>query len=329
MTEKVAVEKTRKFRINRRMMNSLPRMLILLLLGAALSFLSPYFLTRLNLINVLAMSSIPIVLALGQTLVVLTGKIDLSLGAIFSIGGVVAAALMKYLAVPVPLAILGGLASGALMGYFNGLLMAKVKLPSFIGSYALRVAITGVSNAILLGYIVYGFPDPFRFLGVGRIMNIPLPIYFALVFFAIIWVILNRTKLGRQIFAVGANPEAARLSGIDNDRIIILVYVMAGVLAAMAGILQTARINSTHAFLGDPMLLPSIAAVVIGGTSMFGGVGSGFGTVIGALIMNLIQNGLNLLGVPSIWQQSIVGVIILIAVIVDQSVRRVTEKRMR
>jgi ribose transport system permease protein len=329
MVNKVAAEKQEKLKINSQAMNMLPRILILILLGIVLSFLSPYFLTPLNLINVVAMSSIPVILALGETLVVLTGNIDLSLGAIFSMGGVVAAALMKYLGIPVPIAVLGGLATGALMGYFNGLLMAKVKLPSFIGSYALRVAVTGFANAILQGYIVYGFPDPFRFLGIERIFRIPVPIYFALVSFGIVWLILNRTILGRKIYAVGANPEAARLSGIENDRVIMTVYMIAGVFAAMAGILQTSRINSTHAFLGDPMLLPGIAAVVIGGTSMFGGVGGGFGTIIGALIMNVIQNGLNLLGAPSVWQQTIVGGIILLAVIIDQSVRRLTEKRMR
>lgn len=328
MSEKTAVFETKKFQLSSQALNALPRIILLVFLGAILSFMSPYFLTPLNLINLLAMSSIPIILALGETLVVLTGKIDLSLGAIFSMGSVVTAAAMKYLNIPVPLAILAGLGTGALMGWFNGILMAKVKLPSFIGSYALRVAVTGFANAILQGYIVYGFPKLFRFIGVERVLNIPSPIYLAFLTFVIVWVILNRTILGRQIFAVGANPEAARLSGIKNDRIIMLVYVMAGLLAALAGIIQASRINQAHAFLGDGMLLPAIAAVVIGGTSMFGGVGGGFGTIIGALIMNLIQNGLNLLGVPSVWQQSIVGMIILFAVIVDQSVRLMTEKRM-
>jgi ribose transport system permease protein len=176
---------------------------------------------------------------------------------------------------------------------------------------------------------VYGFPDAFRFLGIDRIAGIPVPIVFALLSVILMEVILNRTVIGRKVFAVGANPEATRLSGIKNDRVIIMVYMIAGTFAALAGILQVARVNSSHAFMGDTMLLPSIAAVVIGGTSMFGGLGSGFGTVIGALIMRLIQNGLNLIGAPSIWQQFIVGVIILIAVVIDQSVRNVTTRRIR
>ncbi len=327
MTEKNSEKKFGKIKISSQAMNSVPRLLILVLLGLALTLFSPYFLTKLNLINLVAMSSIPAIFALGQTIVVLTGKIDLALGAIFSMGGVVTAALMKYVGVPVPLAILAGIGAGALMGFFNGILMAKVRLPSFIGSYALRVAITGFANAILQGYIVYGFPDAFRFVGVERVFGIPVPIYFAISIFIIVWVILNRTTLGRKIYAVGANSEAARLSGINNDRVIMTVYIIAGSLAALAGILQASRINQAHAFLGDPTLLPSIAAVVIGGTSMFGGVGGGFGTIIGALIMNVIQNGLNLLGAPSVWQQTIVGVIILIAVVIDQTVRKATSKR--
>ena len=308
MVTKTVEKDKKKFEIDSKLMNALSRILILVLLGVALTFLSPYFLTPINLINVVSMASVPIILALGETVVVLTGNIDLSLGATFSMGSVVAAALMKFLSVPVPLAILGGLLIGALMGFFNGLLMAKIKLPSFIGSYALRVTITGIANAILQGYIVYGLPDAFRFLGVGRILNIPATIYIAAASFGFLWLILNRTILGRKIYAIGANIEAARLSGIKIDRIIIFVYIIAGLLAALAGMLQASRVNSTHAFLGDTMLLPAIAAVVIGGTSMFGGVGGGFGTVIGALIMGLIQNGLNLIGAPSILQRFIAGI---------------------
>lgn len=329
MALKTADTKSKKFTPSSQLLNSLPRVMILLLLGVILSFMSPFFLTPVNLINVAAMGSIPIILALGQTIVVLTGNIDLSLGAVFSMGGVVSAALMEFWYVPVPIAIVGGLLVGTFVGLLNGLLVAKVKLPSFIATYGLKVAITGFANAILRGYIVYGFPDSFRFLGIDRIAGVPVQILFAIFAFILMEVILNWTVTGRKVFAVGANPETTRLSGIKNDRVIILVYMIAGTFAALAGILQVARVNSSHAFMGDTMLLPSIAAVVIGGTSMFGGVGSGFGTVIGALIMRLIQNGLNLIGAPSIWQQFIVGVIILIAVVIDQSVRNVTTRRVR
>ena len=330
MSEKPLESNKKKLQLSNQLMSFIPRILILLILGFALSILSPHFLKPLNLINLMAKASIPIIFGLAQTIVVLTGNIDLSLGATFSMGSVVTALLMKNVEViPVPITILAGLATGALMGFFNGILMAKIKLPSFIGSFVLRVAVTGIANAILQGYIVYSFPDDFRVLGLNRVFGIPIPVYMAIITFFIVWVVLNRTKFGRRIYAVGANAEAARLSGIKNERVIIMVYIFAGILAAFAGILQTARVNSTHAFYGESSLLPSIAAVVIGGTSMFGGVGGVFGTVIGAIIMNVIQNGLNLLGIPSIYQQFIVGIIILIAVAVDQTVRNITTKKVR
>ncbi len=322
-------QKSNRLTIDSKTINSLSRVSILLLLGVALSILSPYFLTPINLINVAAMASIPIISALGETIVIISGEIDLSIGSIFSIGGVVSAILMKFLSVPVPLALLAGILSGTLMGFFNGILFAKAKLPSFIATYGLSLAITGIANGILKGYIVYGFPDPFRFLGVERLFNIPVPIYFAVVAIILLGILLKRTVLGRKVFAIGANRNAALLSGINNDRVFILVYMISGTFAALAGILQVARVNSSSAFMGDTTLLPAVAAVVIGGTSMFGGVGSALGTVVGAMIMRLIQNGLNLLGAPSIWQQFIVGIIILIAVLIDQSVRNITAKRVR
>lgn len=319
----------KKFRISASVMNMVPRVSILLLLGVVLAFLSPYFLKVNNLINILSMASIPIILALGETLVVLTGNIDLSLGAVFSIGGVVPAALMKFLNVPVPIAVLAGIIAGGLMGMANGVLISKIKLPSFIATYGVRVAITGIAVAILQGYVVYGFPDAFRFLGIDRVLNIPVPIYVAVIVFFLVWFILRRTTFGRKLYATGANMEAARLSGIKVDNVVIWAFVLAGALAALAGIIQVSRVNSSHAFLGDTMLLPAIAAVVLGGTSMFGGVGGVFGTVIGALIMSVIDNGLNLVGAPSILQQFIVGVIILLAIVIDQTVRKVTEKQLQ
>jgi ribose/xylose/arabinose/galactoside ABC-type transport system permease subunit len=319
----------KKFRISANVMNMAPRVSILLLLGVVLAIMSPYFLKVNNLINILSMASIPIILAIGETLVVLTGNIDLSLGAVFSIGGVVPAALMKFLNVPVPIAVLAGVIAGGLMGLANGALVSKVKLPSFIATYGLKVAITGIAVAILQGYVVYGFPDAFRFLGIDRVLNIPVPIYVAVIVFFIVWFILRRSTFGRKLYATGANMEAARLSGIKVDNVVIWTFVLAGALAALAGIIQVSRVNSSHAFLGDTMLLPAIAAVVLGGTSMFGGIGGVFGTVIGALIMSVIDNGLNLVGAPSILQQFIVGVIILLAIVIDQTVRKVTEKQLQ
>ena len=322
-------KKLKKPVINKQTLSTLPRLVILILIGVGLSFLSPYFLVMSNLLNILYMASVPIILAIAQTFVVLTGNIDLSLGAIFSIGGVVTAALMHFLEVPMGLAVIAGLLTGGVMGFLNGLLVAKLKLPSFIGTYGLRVATTGIAVAIMQGYVVYGFPESFRVFGVGRFYNIPVPIFITIFAFFIAWFLLKRTTLGRKIYALGANPEATRLSGIKVDKMLILVFMIAGVFAALAGIVQISRVNSSHAFLGDALLLPAIAAVVIGGTSMFGGVGGVFGTVVGALIMSLISNGLTLLGAPSIIQQFINGLIILIAIVIDQSFSQVTSDKTR
>ena len=316
-------------RMNARVMNSLPRLVILLLLCVVLSFISPYFLTTNNLLNVVAMSSVPIIFAFAETIVVITGNIDLSLGAIMSISSVVSALLIKFVEIPIPLAVLAGLLVGGLMGFFNGLLISKAKLPSFIATYGLRIAITGFAIAILKGYVVYGYPDEFRFVSVGRWGNFPVIIFAMIIVTIFIWALLNRTTLGRKIYAVGANSESARMSGINVDKTLIVVYIVAGVLAACAGILQVARFNAAESSLGSSLLLPAIAAVVIGGTSMFGGEGSAIGTVIGVLIMNVIQNGLNLIGAPSILQQFIVGLIILFAVVIDQTVRNITKKRLQ
>ena len=329
MSLKSIGKKTKGINLSVRLTNSLPRIFILFVIGGALAFISPYFLTTNNIMNVVAMSSVPVIFAFAQTLVVLTGNIDLSLGAIMSISSVISALLIKFTGVPIPLAIIAGLFVGGLIGFINGLLISKVKLPSFIATYGLRIAITGYAIAILKGYVVYGSPEEFRFVGVGRWGNIPVIIFAMLLVFAIIWVVLNRTIFGRRIYAIGANVEAARMSGINVERTIIVVYIVAGVLAACAGFLQVARFNAAQSSLGAAMLLPSIAAVVIGGTSMFGGEGGAFGTVIGVLIMNVIQNGLNLIGAPSILQQFIVGLIILFAVIVDQIARNFSAKRLR
>jgi len=329
MRDKSTENNRKGINLNVHMANSLPRIIILVVIAAALSLISPFFLTTNNIMNVIAMSSVPAIFAFAQMLVVLTGNIDLSLGAIMSISSVISALLIKFTGVPIPLAIIAGFIVGGFFGFINGLLISKVKLPSFIATYGLQIAITGFAIAILKGYVVYGYPEEFRFVGVGRWGNIPVIIFAMLVVFGIMWVVLNRTTFGRRVYAIGANVDAAHMSGINVDRTIIVVYIIAGVLAACAGILQVARFNAAQSSLGAALLLPSIASVVIGGTSMFGGEGGAFGTVIGVLIMNVIQNGLNIIGAPSLLQQFIVGLIILFAVIVDQTVRNYSAKRLK
>ena len=263
------------------MLNSLSRVLILVVLSLGMSLLSPQFLTSRNIVNILTTASIPAILAIAQTIVILTGNIDLSIGSIFAIAGVTCGVLMKGGNIPAPYAILAGLAMGASLGFINGLLVAVIKLPPFIATYGVSFTAYGLASGILKGYVIYGFPDAFRFMGNGKFYGIPMAIILAVIVVFLMWLLLTRTTFGRRLFALGANAEAARMSGINTMGVLILVYVLSGLIAAFAGIVQIARINAADVELGTTLLQPAIAAVVIGGTSMYGGEGGVWGTVIG------------------------------------------------
>jgi ribose transport system permease protein len=316
-----------RLNIDIRMLNSLSRVLILVMLSLGMSLLSPVFLTSRNIVNIFTTASIPAILAIAQTLVILTANIDLSIGSIFAIAGVTSAVLMKGSNIPAPYAVLAGLAMGASLGLINGLLVAVIKLPPFIATYGVSFTAYGLASGILKGYVIYGFPDAFRFIGSGKFYGIPMAIILAGIVVFLMWLLLTRTTFGRRVFALGANAEAARMSGINTMGVLILVYVLSGLIAAFAGIVQIARINAADVELGSALLQPAIAAVVIGGTSMYGGEGGVWGTVVGALTMTIIQNALVLVGVPTLWQQFILGLFIIVAVLADQAVRRLTGRK--
>ena len=316
-----------RFEVDIRTLNSLSRVLILVVLSLGMSLLSPQFLTSRNIGNILSTASIPAILAIAQTIVILTGNIDLSIGSIFAIAGVTCGVLMKGSNIPAPYAILAGLAMGASLGFINGLLVAVIKLPPFIATYGVSFTAYGLASGILKGYVIYGFPDAFRFMGNGKFYGIPMPIILTVIVVFLIWLLLTRTTFGRKVFALGANAEAARMSGINTKGVLILVYVLSGLIAGFAGIVQIARINAADVELGTTLLQPAIAAVVIGGTSMYGGEGGVGGTVVGTLTMTIIQNALILVGVPTLWQQFILGLFIIVAVLADQTVRRLTGRR--
>jgi ribose transport system permease protein len=316
-----------RLNIDIRMLNSLSRVLILVMLSLGMSLLSPVFLTSRNIVNIFTTASIPAILAIAQTLVILTANIDLSIGSIFAIAGVTSAVLMKSSNIPAPYAVLAGLAMGASLGLINGLLVAVIKLPPFIATYGVSFTAYGLASGILKGYVIYGFPDAFRFIGSGKFYGIPMAIILAVIVVFLMWLLLTRTTFGRRVFALGANAEAARMSGINTMGVLILVYVLSGLIAAFAGIVQIARINAADVELGSALLQPAIAAVVIGGTSMYGGEGGVWGTVVGALTMTIIQNALVLVGVPTLWQQFILGLFIIVAVLADQAVRRLTGRK--
>jgi len=214
------------------------------------------------------------------------------------------------------------LLAGAFLGLINGLLITYVGLPPFIATYGMLWVLFGFAYLILRGNVIYGFPPAFRIIGNGRLFGIPMPIVVMLVVFAVSYFVLYYTTLGRRFFATGANIEMARMSGVNVGRIVVIAYVISGFLAALAGLVLIAYTNGSEARIGDNYLLPVLAVVVMGGTSLAGGQGNLLGTLVAALIMAMIHNGMNILAVPAIWKSFVVGLLVITAVLADQGLRQ-------
>ena len=315
------VATSRGWHLDPRILYTGSRLLVLGLLCAVLTIASPVFLTTTNVLNILRVASLLVILAIGQTVVILTAGIDLSIGSVLTLASAITALALKA-GIPLPLAVAAGLVVGAALGFLNGLMVAVVKLPPFIATYGMMWVAAGFAVVLLKGHVVYGFDEDFRFLGVGNVMGVPMPIVLMVAMWVPSYLLLRHTTFGRSLYAVGANQEAARLSGIKKDQILMLAYTLSGLLAAAAGLVFVARLNASEAGMGANLLLPAIAAVVIGGTSLFGGEGGIVGTLIGALIMTIVQNGMNLLGIESVWQGVVLGALIIVAVLVDQWARK-------
>lgn len=299
----------------------------LLLMSAALSLLSPYFLTFDNLINVFRQSSVNALLALGQLLVIITAGIDLSIGSVLGLTSVLAAMMAKSGIAP-EIVIIASIGVGTGLGLTNGLLLTKLRLPHpFIPTLGMMNVARGLALVISGGFPISELPGRFRFWGAGTIAFIPTPVVVVLVVYSLFHLFLSRTTIGRDIYAIGGNPQAARLSGIPVDRRLTLVYALSGALAAVGAIVLTGRMNSGFPLAGVGAELDAIAAVIIGGASFFGGVGTVWGTLIGALIMGVLRNGLNLLNVSAYWQTVVIGVVIVAAVWIDVLRQRAMEKR--
>jgi ribose transport system permease protein len=302
------------------------RLLAVLLIGALLSFASDFFLTQANLLNVLRQAALLFLIASGLTLVILTAGLDLSVGANLGMSACLAASVLKATGSPLA-GVLTGVASGLGIGFINGLLVTALRIPPFIATYGMLWVLHGLSYYYMAGDTIYGFPPGFREIGSGYALGVPIPIYLMLVFLAIGWLFLERTTWGQEVYAVGANPVAARLSGIPVKRRLALVYAVSGGMAGLAALVYLARLNSAEADIGEPLLLPAIAAVLIGGASLFGGVGTIGGTLIGAVILTLVLNGMNLLEVNANWQPFVTGAIVLIGVLLDMWMRRRAEEK--
>ena len=285
------------------------------------SLFSPYFFTSENILNVSLQVSITAIIAVGMTFVILTSGIDLSVGALVAFTGVVTTSILKLdspLAVNFLLMIGVGLLLGTMSGALAGIFITRFNITPFIVTLALMTIWRGASYMFTDGRPVWGLPEQFSLLGSGRFMQIPYPTIIMLIIYGTAYVILHRTRFGRYIYAVGGNKEAARLAGINTNRILMSVYMMCGALSSLSGILLASRMNSGQPNAGLMYELDVIAAVVVGGTSLFGGRGTVVGTFIGAMLIGVLRNGLNLLNVNSYVQQVIVGVVILLAVLMDR-----------
>ncbi|TDO92194.1 ribose ABC transporter membrane protein [Halanaerobium saccharolyticum] len=290
----------------------------LLVLIIILSFLSPYFLTIPNLLNIVRQVSIIAIISFGMTMVILTGGIDLSVGSMLAFSGAITAGMIINSGLNVFLAIFIGLAAGTALGLFNGIAVAKAKLPAFIVTLAMMTIARGFTLIYTNGRPISGFDETFRFFGAGYLGRIPVPVVIMFLLLFVIYILLKKTPLGRYIYAIGGNEKATKLSGINTDKIKIAVYALNGFLAAVSGIILTSRLNSAQPMAGEGYELDAIAAVVLGGTSLSGGSGGVVGTIIGALIIAVLNNGLNLLNVSSFYQLVAKGAVILLAVFLDR-----------
>ena len=276
------------------------------------------FLTTNNIMNVLRQVSTNLIIACGMTMVIILGGIDLSVGSIVGLSGCVTAMLIAYNHWPIAAAVCMGIFMGVLSGAFNGFVISKTTIPPFIVTLAMMNIARGACYVYTNAQPIRVMSDEFNFIGSGYIADvIPIPVLYLIAVVAISSFIMNRTRLGRHIYAVGGNPTAARFSGIKNGRVLFFAFLFSGIMSAISGIVLASRMFSGQPTAGQAFEMDAIAAVVLGGTSMAGGVGKIGGTVIGALIIGVLNNGLNLLNINSFWQFIVKGVVILIAVYVD------------
>jgi ribose transport system permease protein len=285
--------------------------------------LTPHFLTVANALNVMEQTAINAIVAVGMTYVIIAGGIDLSVGSLVACAGVALAWALKSGA-PAPLAVAVAIAVGAAAGLANGAMIAFGRLPPFIMTLGMMSVARGAALMFTDGRPISGFSAGFRSIATGRLLGMPAPIVLTIVIYLVAHIVLSRTRFGRYVYGIGGNEEATRLSGVPVRFHKTMVYVVSGVASAVAAVLLTARLNTAQPIAGINYELDAIAATVIGGTSLTGGEGGVGGTLIGALTMGVLRNGLNLLGVSSFVQQLVIGLVIVVAVLVDLTMK---EKR--
>lgn len=307
-------------------------LIALFVLCLAITLLSDKFLTVANGWNVMRQISVNICISVGMTLVVLTAGIDLSVGSVLAFSGAIAAGLLKngipieaansYIGFTLLGAVLAALMVGTILGAFNGWVITRFNVPPFVATLAMLTIGRGLTLLYTKGFPISGLGESFAFIGTGWLLAVPVPVWIAAIVVILAIVLTDKTRLGRYIYAIGGNESAARLSGINIKRVKTIVYAFAGLLAGLGGIMVTSRLDSAQPNAGMSYELDAIAAVVIGGTSLSGGRGKIMGTVLGAIIIGVLNNGLVLLNVSPFWQQVVKGIVILLAVIIDKSNRK-------
>lgn len=304
--------------IAKQALSRLKSLIGLALLVLVLSLLSPHFLTTENLLNITRQVAVNAILATGMTFVIISAGIDLSVGSVLALSGCVMAIALNA-GVGIFPGILLAVGVGSLCGLANGFMTGYLRVPPFIATLGMMSIARGLALVVTGGYPIFELPEGFSYLGTGYLWDVlPVSLLFTILVVVAAHFVLTHMKLGRYVYVIGGNEEAAVLSGVNVRATKMLIYTICGFLAGLASVVFVSRLNSAQPTAGIAYELDAIAATVIGGTSLFGGVGSIGGTVIGALIMGVLRNGLNLLNVSSFWQQVVIGVVIITAVYVDQ-----------
>lgn len=300
-------------------LSNMSALIVLIVLCVAMSIVEPAFRSFGNLINILQQVTVIAVLALGVNIVIFTGGIDISVGSIVAFTGIIMGKIIVQGGMSPVFGVLVALVAGALCGTFNGIMISKFKLQPMIATLAMMSMARGAALTLADGQTITGYSDGFRWIGNAVIprTKIPVQIIFMVLLYLLIFYLMKYRKFGRFIYSIGGNEEATRLSGIDTDKYKMLAYTMSGLFAAIASVILVAKLNSAQSTAGLDYEMDAIASCVIGGTSLLGGFGSVWGTLVGAIIMIVIRNGLNLLNVSSNLQKLVIGVVILLAVLAD------------
>jgi ribose transport system permease protein len=311
MNEKVIKRQSKKF-------DELGILLVMVAFFVFLSIASPYFLKFTNIQNMLLQSVFVMLVGFGMTFVLTVGGIDLSVGSVLGFSGAISGMCLAS-GVPIFISILAGLGMGAGIGCLNGILITKLKIAPFLVTFAMNSVIRGILTLNTTSGSVSGFADPdFTYLAQGYIIGLPVPVFITIIVFFILLFLFKFTSFGRYVTAIGSNKEAAYLSGVSCDKVTVTVYMLSGLLAALSGVLLAARLTSVATEAGVGYEMDAIAAAVIGGTSMAGGKGTIIGAIIGAMILGMIANGLDLLSVNQFYRQIVVGIIIIVAVALER-----------